>query len=66
VFREDEVRVRNRVLVQNLAALNRLAVSLIRTDEKNAKAGMRARRKKAGCDASYPEYLLFEVPLPTK
>ena len=66
VFREDEMRVRNRVLAQNLAAMNRLAVSLIRADKKNAKAGIRARRKKAGWDTSYLEYLLFEVPLPSK
>ncbi len=66
VFREDEMRVRNRVLAQNLAALNRLAVSLIRADKKNAKAGIRARRKKAGWDTAHLEYSLFDAPLPTK
>jgi len=65
-FREDELRVRDRVSAQNLAALNRLAVSLIRADEKHSKIAIRTRRKKAGWDPSYLEYLLFEVPLPTE
>jgi len=63
-FGEDEMCVRNRVLAQNFAAMNRLVVSGSSADKKNAKGGIRARRKKAGWDTSYREYLLFEMHLP--
>jgi len=64
-FREEKMRVRDRVLAQKLAALNRVAVSLIRAGKRQTKIAIRTRCKKAGWDTSYLEYLLVEVSLPT-
>jgi predicted transposase YbfD/YdcC len=46
-FNEDRMRQRNRHGIENLALLNRLAVSLLRQDT-TVKAGVKCKRKAAG------------------
>src|SRR5262249_7075834 len=48
-FNEDRMRQRDRTGIENLALLNRLAVSLLRQD-KTIKAGVKCKRKAAGWD----------------
>jgi predicted transposase YbfD/YdcC len=58
-FNEDRMRQRDRHGVENLALLNRLAVSLLRQD-KTVKAGVKCKRKTAGWDDNYLLHLLFD------
>jgi predicted transposase YbfD/YdcC len=58
-FNEDRLRQRDRNGIENLALLNRLAVSLLRQD-KTVKAGVKCKRKAAGWDDDYLLHLLFE------
>ncbi|SRR5581483_11520705 len=51
-FNEDRLRLRERNAIENLALLNRLAVSLLRQD-KTIKAGVKCKRKRAGWDDGY-------------
>ena len=57
-FNEDRMRQRDRNGIENLALLNRLAVSLLRQD-KTSKAGVKCKRKTAGWDDNYLLHLLF-------
>jgi predicted transposase YbfD/YdcC len=57
-FNEDRMRQRDRQGVENLALLNRLAVSLLRQDQ-TIKAGVKCKRKTAGWDNDYLLHLLF-------
>ena len=58
-FQEDRMRQRDRNGVENLALLNRLAVSLLRQD-KTIKGGVKCKRKAAGWDDNYLLHLLFD------
>ena len=58
-FNEDRVRQRDRNGAENLALLNRLAVSLLRQD-KTVKAGVKCKRKTAGWYDNYLLHLLFD------
>jgi predicted transposase YbfD/YdcC len=58
-FNEDRMRQRDRTGIENLALLNRLAVSLLRQD-KTVKAGVKCKRKHAGWDDNYLLHLLFD------
>jgi predicted transposase YbfD/YdcC len=58
-FNEDRMRQRDRNGAENLALLNRLAVSLLRRD-KTVKAGVKCKRKTAGWDDNYLLHLLFD------
>jgi predicted transposase YbfD/YdcC len=60
-FNEDRMRQRDRHGIENLALLNRLAVSLLRQD-KTVKAGVKCKRKTAGWDNEYLLHLLFDSP----
>jgi predicted transposase YbfD/YdcC len=60
-FNEDRMRQRDRNGIENLALLNRLAVSLLRQD-KTVKAGVKCKRKTAGWDNDYFLHLLFDSP----
>jgi predicted transposase YbfD/YdcC len=60
-FNEDRMRQRDRNGLENLALLNRLAVSLLRQD-KTIKAGVKCKRKTAGWDNDYLLHLLFDCP----
>lgn len=60
-FNEDRMRQRDRKGIENLALLNRLAVSLLRQD-KTVKAGVKCKRKTAGWDNDYLLHLLFNCP----
>ncbi len=60
-FNEDRMRQRDRHGIENLALLNRLAVSLLRQD-KTVKAGVKCKRKTAGWDDDYLLHLLFHCP----
>jgi predicted transposase YbfD/YdcC len=56
VFREDARRVYDRAAAQNIALLNRLALSVLRGDP--AKASLKVKRKRAGWDIGYLAQLL--------
>ena len=56
VFREDAQRVYDRTAAQNVAFLNRLAVSLLREDA--SPGSLKVRRKAAGWDVKYLAQLL--------
>jgi len=58
-FNEDRMRQRERQGIENLALLNRLAVSLLRQDQ-TIKAGVKCKRKTAGWDNDYLLHLLFD------
>jgi predicted transposase YbfD/YdcC len=58
-FHEDRMRQRDRNAIDNLALLNRLAVSLLRQDQ-TVKAGVKCKRKRAGWDEDYLLHLLFD------
>lgn len=60
-FNEDRMRQRHRTGIENLALLNRLAVSLLRQD-KSIKAGVKCKRKTAGWNDDYLLHLLFTCP----
>jgi hypothetical protein len=53
------MRQRHRSGIDNLALLNRLAVSLLRQD-RTVKAGIKCKRKRAGWDEAYLLHLLFD------
>jgi predicted transposase YbfD/YdcC len=57
-FNEDRLRLRDRNAIENLALLNRLAVSVLRQD-KSVKAGVKCKRKRAGWDDNYLLQLLL-------
>jgi predicted transposase YbfD/YdcC len=59
-FNEDRMRQRDRNGIENLALLNRLAVSLLRQD-KTIKAGIKCKRKAAGWNDDYLLHLLFDT-----
>jgi predicted transposase YbfD/YdcC len=56
VFREDARRVYERTAAQNIAFLNRLALSLLRADA--TPSSLKVKRKKAGWDIRYLTQLL--------
>jgi predicted transposase YbfD/YdcC len=56
VFREDARRVYDRTTAENVAFLNRLAVSLLRGD--TGKSSLKVKRKRAGWHLSYLAQLL--------
>src|SRR5262245_20832499 len=56
VFREDERRVYDRTTAENVALLNRLALSLLRTD--TSKSSLKGKRKRAGWQIPYLAHLL--------
>jgi predicted transposase YbfD/YdcC len=56
VFREDARRVYDRATAENVAFLNRLAVSLLRGD--TGKSSLKVKRKRAGWHLSYLAQLL--------
>ena len=58
-FHEDRMRQRDRNGIENLALLNRLAVSVLRQD-KTVKGGVKCKRKAAGWDDNYLLHLLFD------
>jgi predicted transposase YbfD/YdcC len=60
-FNEDRMRQRDRHGIENLALLNRLAVSVLRQD-KRIKAGVKCKRKTAGWNDDYLLHLLFTCP----
>jgi predicted transposase YbfD/YdcC len=60
-FNEDRMRQRDRNGIENLALLNRLAVSLLRQDQ-TVKAGVKCKRKTAGWNNEYLLHLLFDSP----
>jgi predicted transposase YbfD/YdcC len=57
VFHEDNLRLRDRTAVQNLALLNRLAVSVLKQDTKR-KMSIKNKRKTAGWNTDYLTHLL--------
>jgi predicted transposase YbfD/YdcC len=58
-FNEDRLRLRDRRGIENLALLNRLAISVLRQD-KTVKAGVKCKRKRAGWDEDYLLHLLLQ------
>jgi predicted transposase YbfD/YdcC len=60
-FNEDRLRLRDRDAIENIALLNRLAVSVLRQD-KTVQAGVKCKRKRAGWDDDYLLHLLLNVP----
>jgi predicted transposase YbfD/YdcC len=60
-FHEDRMRQRDRTAIENLALLNRLAVSMLRQD-KTVKAGVKCKRKRAGWDNDYLLHILCANP----
>jgi len=58
-FNEDRLRLRERNAIENVALLNRLAVSLLRQD-KTVKAGVKCKRKTAGWNDDYLLHLLLQ------
>ena len=59
-FNEDRLRLRDRNAIENVALLNRLAVSLLRQDQ-TLKAGVKCKRKTAGWDDNYLLHLLLNA-----
>ena len=57
-FNEDRLRTKHRNAIDNMALLNRLAVSVLRQD-KTVKVGVKCKRKKAGWDDDYLLHLLL-------
>ena len=56
VFREDARRVYDRTTAENVAFLNRLALSLLRNDA--SKSSLKVKRKRAGWQIPYLAHLL--------
>jgi hypothetical protein len=59
-FREDESRVRKGHAAQNLAVLRQLTLNLLKQDT-SVKAGIIAKRKRAGWDHDYLLSLLCSL-----
>ena len=59
VFGEDLCRVRKDHAAQNLAILRHLALNLVRADN-TSKSSLRVRRKRAGWDNNYLQFLLTD------
>ena len=57
-FREDDSRIRSGNAAENFAVLRHMALNLLK-NEKTAKCGVKARRKKAGWDEKYLLKVLF-------
>lgn len=57
VFREDDSRIRERNSAQNMTALRRMAINMIRRDTSN-KQSIKIRRMMAGWDSRYLEKIL--------
>jgi predicted transposase YbfD/YdcC len=57
VFHEDNLRVRDRNAVQNLAMLNRLAVSVLKQND-TRKMSIKHKRKTVGWNTDYLKHLL--------
>jgi predicted transposase YbfD/YdcC len=64
-FREDQSRTTQGYCAENLAVIRHLAVNLL-TQEKSVKAGMRAKRLKAGWNDDYLTKVLAQVPTPSR
>jgi predicted transposase YbfD/YdcC len=62
-FREDDCRVRKGHAPQNLSALRKFALSLLRQDKQYSKRSLRGRRKTADRLPDYRASLLGLVPL---
>ena len=56
VFREDARRIYDRTVAENVAFLNRLALSLLRGDP--SKSSLKVKRKRAGWQIPYLAQLL--------
>lgn len=54
-FREDDSRVREGQAAENLGVLRHIALNLLKQD-KEAKLGIKTRRKRAGCDRYRPRF----------
>lgn len=59
-FHEDLCRLRTGHAAENLALLNRIAVSLLKADQ-TVKAGLACKRKTAGWDDNYLIHLLLNT-----
>ena len=57
-FNEDQCRIRRGHGAQNLAVLRHIALNLLK-QEKTAKCGIKAKRKKAGLSEQYHLKVLF-------
>lgn len=62
-FKEDDCRIRVGDGAENFAILRRIALNILKQD-KTVKAGVAARRKKAGWDRDYLQHLLNINPNP--
>lgn len=60
VFNEDDSRIRKDNSPENFAIIRRIAMNLMKKDTKS-KHSLKARRKRAGWDDEYLEYLLFQA-----
>jgi predicted transposase YbfD/YdcC len=56
-FLEDQSRKRDQNAAQNFSVLNKIALNLLKND-KTTKVGIKGKRKKAGWDNDYLEYLI--------
>ena len=59
-FNEDRLRTKHRNAIDNVALLNRLALSLLRQDQ-TVKVGVKCKRKKAGWNDDYLLHLLLNA-----
>jgi hypothetical protein len=59
-FREDHSQVRTQNAVENPALMRRLVASVVKEDQK-VDAGTNNKRKRAGWDEEYREYLLQKL-----
>jgi predicted transposase YbfD/YdcC len=58
IFREDDSRARSGHAAQNLAALRRLALNLIKAESSQKKISLRGKRLQAGWNSDYLEKIL--------
>jgi predicted transposase YbfD/YdcC len=64
-FREDECRVRKNNAPENLATLRKIALNLLK-QETTEKAGVKAKRLKAGWDETYLQIVLMQTSRTSK